>query len=38
VIRKKNLFYSCFNLQALANIAVIAYKLGMHMWQDETED
>ncbi|WP_177219139.1 alginate lyase family protein [Lutibacter maritimus] len=35
---QKNLFYSSFNLQALANIAVIADKLGLDMWQDETED
>jgi hypothetical protein len=36
--RTRSFFYSCFNLQALSNIAVLADRLGMDMWQYETEN
>ncbi|WP_435675975.1 alginate lyase family protein [Polaribacter sp.] len=35
--RTRPFFYSCFNLQALANIAVIADKIGIDMWHYETD-
>ena len=35
--RTRTFFYSCFNLQALSNIAVLADKLEMNMWQYETD-
>ncbi|WP_111707928.1 alginate lyase family protein [Lutibacter citreus] len=36
--RSRSFFYSCFNLQALTNIAVLGDKVGMNMWQFETEN
>lgn len=36
--RTKSFSYSCFNLQALADIAVLGDKVGMNMWEYESED
>ena len=36
--RTKSFSYSCFNLQALTNIAVLGDKVGMDMWQYESEN
>ena len=36
--RSRSFFYSCFNLQALTNIAVLSDKVGMNMWQYESEN
>lgn len=36
--RSRSYFYSCFNLQALTNIAVLGDKLNMNMWQYESYD
>lgn len=35
--RTKSFSYSCFNLQALTDIAVIGDKVGMNMWQYKSE-
>ena len=35
--RSRSFFYSCFNLQALANIAVLGEKIGVDMWQYTSE-
>lgn len=35
--RSRSFFYSCFNLQALTLIAVIADKIGMDMWHYESD-
>lgn len=36
--RSRSYFYSCFNLQALTNIADIGDKVGMNMWEYESKD
>lgn len=36
--RSRSFFYSCFNLQALTDIAVIGDKVGMNMWGFESEE
>ena len=36
--RSRSFFYSCFNLQALINIADLGDKVGMDMWQYQSED
>lgn len=36
--RSRSFFYSCFNLQALSNIATLADKVGMNMWQYQSAD
>ena len=36
--RSRSYFYSCFNLQALVNIASLGDKIGMDMWQYESDN
>lgn len=36
--RSRSFFYSCFNLQALTNIAVIGDKIGIDMWHYKSEN
>ncbi|MEX1381790.1 alginate lyase family protein [Lutibacter sp.] len=36
--RTKSFSYSCFNLQALTNIAEIGNRIGMHMWYYKSEN
>lgn len=36
--RSRSFFYSCFNLQALTDIAAIGNKVGMNMWQFESKN
>ena len=36
--RTKSFSYSCFNLQALTNIAEIGNRIGMHMWHFESDN
>ncbi|WP_206285880.1 alginate lyase family protein [Yeosuana marina] len=36
--RSRSFFYSCFNLQALISIAVLGDKVGIDMWQYESEN
>ena len=36
--RSRSFFYSCFNLQALTNIAELGDKVGMNMWQYQSEN
>lgn len=36
--RSRSFFYSCFNLQALTNIAELGDAIGMDMWQYESEN
>lgn len=36
--RTRSFFYSCFNLEALTNIAVFGDEVGMDMWNFESEE
>ncbi len=36
--RTRSFFYSCFNLQALTSIADLGDKVGMNMWQYQSEN
>lgn len=35
--RSRSFFYSCFNLQALTNIAILGEKVGIDMWQYKSD-